>query len=80
MKHSHCNSSREKWGDFQLECMEGGELWLEGEAAICCDEKENGSPCFIAQAVEESLLGRGDMRKKLALCGQGESMAYRFSL
>lgn len=43
VKHSHCNSSREKWGYFELECMAGGEWGLEGEVAICCDEKKMGT-------------------------------------
>lgn len=43
VKRSHRYSSREKWGDFELECMEGGEWGLEGEVAICCDEKKMGT-------------------------------------
>lgn len=42
MKHSHCNSSREKWGDFELECMEEAEWGLEDEVAICRVEKKMG--------------------------------------
>lgn len=42
VKHSHCNSSREKWGDFELECMEEVEWGLEDEVAICCVEKKMG--------------------------------------
>lgn len=40
VEHCHRNGSREKWGYFQLGCMEGGECCLEGEAAICFDEKK----------------------------------------